>query len=150
MRSIYLDHAASTPCDPRVLEAMRPYFFEQSGNASSPHKQGRQARKAIEEARETLAAFMGLPAEIIFTSGASESNNHAIFSTARALKDKGRHIIASAIEHHSVLEPLRQLEQDGFQVTFVKPGSDGIIAYEDIRSALRPDTILVCLAACQQ
>ena len=109
MRCIYLDHAASTPCDPRVLEAMRPFFFEQSGNASSPHKQGRQARKAIEEAREILAAFIGaLPAEIIFTSGASESNNHAIFSTARALKDKGRHIIASAIEHHSVLEPLHQ------------------------------------------
>ena len=148
MRPIYLDHAASTPCDPRVLEAMRPYFFEQSGNASSPHKQGRQARKAIEEAREILAAFIGaLPTEIIFTSGASECNNHAIFSTARALKDKGKHIIASAIEHHSVLEPLHQLEQDGFQVTYVKPKSDGIIACEDIKSALRSDTILVCLGS---
>jgi len=146
MRYIYLDHAASTPCDLRVLEAMRPYFFEQSGNASSPHRQGRQARKAIEQAREILAAFLGaLPVEIVFTSGASESNNHAVFSTARALKDKGRHIITSAIEHHSVLEPLRQLGQEGFQVTFVKPGSDGIIRYEDINAAIRPDTILVSL-----
>jgi len=146
MRSIYLDHAASTPCDPRVLEAMRPFFFEQSGNASSPHKQGRRARKATEQAREALAAFIGAkPTEIVFTSGASEGNNHAIFTTARALKDRGRHIIASAIEHHSVLEPLHQLKQDGFQVTFVKPKPDGIIAYEDIKSVILPDTILVCL-----
>jgi len=146
MRCIYLDHAASTPCDPRVLEAMRPYFFGQSGNASSPHKQGRQARKALEGAREISAAFIGAhPAEIIFTSGASEGNNHAIFSTARALKERGKHIIASAIEHHSVLEPLRQLEQDGFQVTYVKPKPDGIIEYEDIKVALQSDTILVCL-----
>lgn len=146
MRRIYLDHAASTPCDPRVLEAMCPFFFEQSGNASSPHQQGRGARKAVEQARETLAAFIGAaPEEIIFTSGASESNNHAIFSIARALKIKGRHIVASAIEHHSVLEPLHQLEEDGFQVTYVKPKGDGIIAYEDSKSAIRSDTILVCL-----
>jgi len=126
---------------------MRPYFFEQSGNASSPHKHGRQALKAIEEAREILAAFLGAnPTEVIFTSGASESNNHAIFSTARALKGRGRHIIASAIEHHSVLEPLRQLEQDGYRVTLIKPKSDGIIAQEDIKAAFGPDTILVCLA----
>jgi cysteine desulfurase len=146
MLPIYLDHAASTPCDPRVLEIMRPFFFEKSGNASSPHKQGRQARRAIEEARETLAAFIGaVPTEIVFTSGASESNNQAILCGARALKNKGRHIIASAIEHHSVLEPLHQLERDGFEVTFITPKSDGIIAAEDIKSALRPDTILVCL-----
>ena len=146
MSCIYLDYAASTPCDPRVLEVMRPYFFEQSANASSPHKQGRQARKAIEQAREILAVFIGaLPVEIIFTSGASEGNNHAIFSTARALKDKGRHIIASAVEHHSVLEPLHQLKQEGFQVSFIKPKPDGIVAYEDIKSVMQPNTILVCL-----
>ena len=146
MHRIYLDHAASTPCDPRVLEGMRPYFFEQSGNASSPHQQGRQARRALEEARDILAVFIGAaPLEIVFTSGASESNNHAIFSTARASKARGKHIIASAIEHHSVLRPLHQLEQEGFQVTFVKPKPDGIVGYEDIKSALRPDTILVCL-----
>jgi cysteine desulfurase len=146
MLPIYLDNAASTPCDPRVLEIMRPFFFEKSGNASSPHKQGRQARRAIEEARETLATFIGaVSTEIVFTSGASESNNQAIFSVARALKNKGRHLIASAVEHHSVLEPLHQLERDGFEVTFIKPKADGIVAVEDIKSAVRPDTILVCL-----
>lgn len=147
MHPIYLDHAASTPCDPQVLEVMRPYFFEQSGNASSPHRQGRQVRKAIEQGREILASFIGAtPTEIVFTSGASEGNNHAIFSTARALKDKGKHIIASAIEHHSILEPLHRLQQDGFDVTLVNPRPNGIIACEDIKSALRSDTILVCLA----
>ena len=147
MQNIYLDHAASTPCDPRVLEAMRPFFFEQSGNASSPHKQGRQARRAIEDSREILASFIGaLPTEIIFTSSASESNNHAIMSTVRSLREKGRHIIASAIEHHSILEPLHQLEQEGFKLTLINPGIDGIMVTEDIRSVLRSDTILVCVA----
>jgi len=147
MPGIYLDHASSTPCDPRVFEAMRPFFLELSGNASSPHKQGRQARRAIDQSRDMLASFINaLPAQIIFTSGASESNNHAIFSTAQAFKDKGKHIVASAIEHHSVLEPLHRLEQEGFEVSFVKPKSDGIMAFEDIKSALRPDTILVCCA----
>jgi cysteine desulfurase len=125
---------------------MRPYFVEQSGNASSPHQQGRQARKAIEEAREILASFIGtIPTEIVFTSGASESNNHAILSTAKTFKNKGRHIIVSAIEHHSVVETLHQLEKDGFQVSYVKPKEDGIIAVEDIKFAVRTDTILVCL-----
>jgi len=147
MTSIYLDHAAGTPCDPRVLEVMRPYFFEKSGNASSPHKQGCRAHKAVEEARETLATFIGaLSSEIVFTSGASESNNQAVFSVARALKARGRHIVASAIEHHSVLEPLHQLEQDGYQVTYVKPRADGIVADEDMLCAVRPETILFCLA----
>ena len=147
MRYIYLDHAASTPCDPRVFEVMNPYFFKQSANASSPHRQGRQARKAIEEARERLAVFIGaMPSEIVFTSGASESNNHVIFSAAKAFGFKGRHIIASAIEHHSILEPLHQLEKDGFQVSYIKPGIDGIIASEDIKAALRKETIFVCLA----
>jgi len=147
MRSIYLDYAASTPCDPRVFEVMRPYFFEQSGNASSPHQYGRRARKAIEQSREILAASLGAaPTEIIFTSSASESNNHAILSAKNNIKNKGGHIIASAIEHHSVLEPLRQLESEGFQVTYVKPKADGIITFEDIQSARRVDTILVCLA----
>jgi cysteine desulfurase len=147
MLRIFLDHASSTPCDPRVLEAMRPYFHDLGGNPSSPHHQGRVARKAVEDAREMLASFIGaLPSEIVFTSSASESNNHAIFSSARALGAKGKHIVASAIEHHSVLRPLHQLEQDGFQVTYIKPSSDGIISYEHVAEALRRDTILVCLA----
>jgi cysteine desulfurase len=146
MKSIYLDHAATTPCDSRVFEAMRPYFSEKGGNASSPHRQGREARRAVEEAREISAAFIGAqPAEIIFTSGASESNNHAIFSTAMALRSRGKHIVASAIEHHSVLEPLRRLEAYGYRVSYVKPKADGIFAFEDIKSVLQPDTILVCL-----
>jgi len=146
MRSIYLDHAATTPCDSRVFEAMRPYFLEKSGNASSPHSQGRQARKAIEQSRELLSSCIGsLPQEIVFTSGASESNNQAIYSIAEMLKDKGQHIIASAIEHHSVLEPLHQLEKKGFQISYIKPRADGIVDSEDIKTALRPGTILVCL-----
>jgi len=146
MQSIYLDHAATTPCDPRVFEAMRPFFFELGGNASSPHHQGRRARKALEESRESLAHFLrALPTEIVFTSGASESNNQAIFSMAKSFNIKGKHIIASAIEHHSVLEPLHQLEKEGFQVSYIKPQLDGIIGIEDIKSAVRSDTILICL-----
>jgi len=146
MKNIYLDYASSAPCDLRVFEKMKPYFWEQSGNASSPHAQGRLARRSVEESREILSDFIeALPVEIVFTSGASESNNHAIFTTAKALKNKGRHIIASAIEHHSVLEPLHQLQQEGFEVSFIKPKADGIISLEDIKSAAGPQTILVCL-----
>ncbi|MDE2222169.1 MAG: cysteine desulfurase [Candidatus Omnitrophica bacterium] len=146
MHRIYLDHASTTPCDPLVLEAMRPFFFEQGGNPSSPHAEGREARKAVEDARAVMASFIGAEeGEITFTSGASESNNQAVFAAADALKDKGRHLVASAIEHHSVLEPLHRLEQEGFEVSLVKPRADGIVRSEDIQSALRPDTILVCL-----
>ncbi|MDE2009438.1 MAG: cysteine desulfurase [Candidatus Omnitrophica bacterium] len=146
MPLIYLDHASTTPCDPRVFEAMRPFFFEQGGNPASPHQSGRWARRAVEEARETLAGFIEAQGtEIIFTGGASESNNQAVFSTAAGLKGRGRHIVASAIEHHSVLEPLRRLKREGFEVSLIKPRADGITAYEDIKSVLRTDTILVCL-----
>ncbi len=146
MLCIYLDHASTTPCDPAVVEAMRPYLGGQGGNASSPHQKGREARKAIEQARVLLSSFIGAkPSEIVFNSGASEGHNHAIAAAAAALKEKGRHIVASAIEHHSVLEPLRKLAGQGFQLTLVKPGTNGIVAVEDVRAALRPDTILVCL-----
>jgi cysteine desulfurase len=146
MKSIYLDHASTTPCDPRVFEAMRPFWHDAGGNAASPHHRGRHARRAVDEVRAQAAAFIGAQAaEMVFTSGASESNNQAIFSVVRALKAKGWHIITSAIEHHSVLEPLHRLQEDGFEVTFVKPGADGIVKCEDIQAALRPDTILVCL-----
>ena len=146
MRSIYLDHAATTPCDPIVIESMLPYFYERSGNASSPHAWGRSVRKAVEGAREFVASFIGaVSPEIVFNSGASEGNNHAIFSSARAVKAKGGHIIAASIEHHSVLEPLHRLNGEGFRVSYISPSSDGIVAVEDIRSALQPDTILVCL-----
>ena len=125
---------------------MRPYFQELSGNPASPHQKGRQARKAVEDAREMLASFIGaLPTEIVFTGSATEANNQAIFSSAMAWGSKGRHIVASAIEHHSVLEPLRRLEKYGYKVTYVKPSADGVVSYEEIASALKPDTILVCL-----
>ncbi len=141
---IYLDYASTTPTDPHVIEAMAPFFFEHFGNASSPHKYGRDARKAVEESREILANFVGaLPIEVIFTASATESNNHAILSSARLSTKK--HIVASAIEHHSILEPLHRLEGEGFQVTFLKSRSDGIIHFDDVAAAIQPDTFLVCL-----
>ncbi len=152
MSPIYLDHAATTPCDPAVVDAMRPFFCGQFGNASSPHALGRGAHKAVESAREALARGLGAsPQEIIFTSGASESNNHAISAVARSLKDKGhaatagRHIITSAIEHHSVLEPLRRLKEEGFEISYIKPKANGIVDVQEIAGAIRPQTILVCL-----
>ncbi len=146
MEPIYLDHAATTPVDPRVFEAMRPYFTDNFGNASSPHAFGRRARKAIEGARESIAQILGAhPTEIIFTSGATEANNQAVFGVVRALKAKGRHLVISAIEHHSILEPAKLLEDEGFEVSFVLPDKDGIISPASIEALLRPDTVLVAV-----
>ncbi len=146
MNPIYLDYAATTPCDPQALKAMQPFMFDQFGNASSPHAFGRRARKAIETAREQLAQLIGAnPAEIIFTSGATEANNQAIFGVARALKHKGRHLVVSAIEHHSILEPVKRLQQDGFEISFIMPDRQGIIAPSLIEEAIRPDTILAAV-----
>lgn len=144
---IYLDYAATTPCDPAVVEAMRPWFFDQFGNASSPHAIGRRARKAVEAAREELAASLNAtPTEICFTSGATEANNQIIFGVADALAQKGRHIVVSAIEHHSILEPIKRLKSEGYDVTYVMPGKDGRINPSDLQNVLRPDTILVAVA----
>ena len=141
---IYLDHAATTPVAAEVLEAMLPYFSDCWGNASAVYATGREARRAVEDARKVVAAAIGAqPREICFTSGGSESDNTAICGTARALKEKGKHIITSAIEHHAVLNPCRQLQKEGFEVTFVMPDREGRIAPEDIRKAMRPDTVLV-------
>src|SRR3989338_2704730 len=120
MKRIYLDYAATTPCDPQVLKAMEPYFFEKFGNPSSIHSFGQEAKGAIEEAREKLAAFLGAKAdEIIFTSGGTESNNFAVGGTAYAKANKGNHIITSAIEHHAITETCKFLEKRGFKVTYV-------------------------------
>ncbi len=147
MDPVYLDYAATTPCDPRVVEALRPYFYDAFGNTLSPHAFGRRSRKAVEDAREILASFLGAqPTEIVFTSSATESNNHAILGVARALKSEGRHLVVSAIEHHCVLEPVRRLMQEGCEVTFVSPDKDGITHPEAIEQALRPDTILIAVA----
>ncbi|MBI3315051.1 MAG: cysteine desulfurase [Candidatus Omnitrophica bacterium] len=154
MQNVYLDYAATTPCDPRVVEALRPYFYDTFGNTLSPHAFGRRGRKAVEDARETVASFLGAqPTEIVFTSSATEANNHAISGVACALRSKGRpacpagrHLVVSAIEHHCVLEPARRLMQEGCEVTFVSPGKDGIISPAAIEQALRPDTILIAVA----
>ena len=146
MQPIYLDHAATSPCDPLVVEAMRPYYFDRFGNASSPHSFGRRSRKAVEETREGLASFINAdPTEIIFTSGATESNNHAIFGVARALNGKGRHCVISAIEHHSILGPARRLEADGYEISYAMPDAQGTITPHAIEAALRLDTVLVAV-----
>src|SRR3989338_546767 len=147
MDPIYLDYAATTPCDPRVVEALRPYFYDAFGNTLSPHAFGRRSRKGVEDAREILASFLGAqPTEIVFTSSATESNNHAILGAAHALKSKGRHCVVSAIEHHCVLGPARRLMREGCEVTFVPPDKDGLISPAAIEQALRPDTILIAVA----
>jgi cysteine desulfurase len=148
---IYLDHAASTPCDPRVVEAMLPYFSTHYGNPHSrSHAFGREAAAAVEAAREEAAALIaGHPADIVFTAGASESNNLAIKGAARAAERAapgrpGRgHIVTTAIEHPAVGNPVRRLERDGFDVTFVAPPADGVVTAACIAGALRDDTILV-------
>src|SRR5262245_10926925 len=114
MEKIYFDYAATTPADPAITQVMAPYFAEAFGNPSSPHSLGQTSLAAVENARKTIADFIGArPDEIVFNSGATEGNNHAIFGIARAQRNKGNHIIISAIEHHSVHEPVEQLEKDG-------------------------------------
>ena len=143
-KRIYLDHAATTPVKPEVLEAMLPYFTEKYGNPSSIYSLGRENRKAIEDAREKVAkALNALPKEIFFTSGGSESDNWAIKGVAYANQTKGKHIITTNIEHHAVLNTCKYLEKQGFEVTYVPVKENGIVDVEDIKKAIRPDTILI-------
>jgi cysteine desulfurase len=151
---IYLDHAATTPCDPRVVEAMLPYFTEKFGNPGSRnHSFGWDAEAAVDTAREQVAAVLGATdKEIIFTSGATESNNLALRGAAMMYeknpagsgKCRG-HIITSTIEHKAVLDPCKRLQKEGFEVTFLDPPADGIITADMVKAALRDDTILVSL-----
>lgn len=144
MKRIYLDYAATTPCDPEVLKAMEPYFFEKPGNASSLHAFGQEAKKAIEDSRLMLALFLGAkPDEIVFTSGGTESNNFAIKGVAFALEKKGNHIITTAIEHHAITEPCNFLEKRGFKVTYVGVDKYGMVSPEAIRKAITDKTILI-------
>ena len=148
---IYLDNAATTRCDPRVVEAMLPYFSEKFGNsASRNHKFGWEAEDGVELAREQAAALIGAnPKEIIFTSGSTESNNLAIkgaaemYAKAPAGQTGRGHIITAVHEHKAVLDPCKRLQREGFDVTFLEPGADGIITAEMVAGAMRPDTILV-------
>ncbi|HYL68020.1 MAG TPA: cysteine desulfurase NifS [Candidatus Limnocylindria bacterium] len=140
----YLDYNSTTPVDPAVLAAMLPYLSENFGNASSIHSAGQAARAAVDRARESVAALIGAkPAEIVFTSGGTEADNLAIFGTAAASTAARKHIITSAIEHHAVLHSCQALEKQGVAVTCVPVGHDGIVDAEDIRRALRPETILI-------
>lgn len=142
---IYLDYNATTPIDPNVRDAMLPYLGEHFGNPSSGYGYGQAARKAVENARSQIVALIGaMPEEIVFTSGGSEGNNHAIIGTALANAEKGRHIITSRIEHPAVLNTCRYLQERlGFKVTYVPVDSYGLVDPDDIRRAIREDTILI-------
>lgn len=144
MKEIYLDHAATTPVDPKVLEAMLPYFTEEYGNAESLHSKGQNARMAVDKAREIIARILHCQAtEIIFTSGGTEANNLAIFGVAKANEKKGKHIIVSAVEHSSVRGPFTKLAEEGFEVTWLKVDKEGFVNPADVADAIRPDTIFV-------
>ncbi len=146
---IYLDYNATTPTDPRVVEAMLPYFTEIYGNAASRnHSFGWTAEKAVEDARELLGSVIHATGkEIIFTSGATESNNIAILGAAEFHKSKGKHLITSPIEHKAVIDPFHALEQQGWEVTFLDVDQDGCIDLEQLERSIRPDTVLVSLMA---
>ncbi len=149
VHTIYFDYNATTPLDPRVREAMLPYFTEVWGNPSSIHHIGQRARAALDDARARAALVLGCrPSEIVFTSGGTESNNLALLGAARLLRNKGRHIITSAIEHHAVLHACDYLaEWEGFEVTRLPVDAEGRVSPDDLRKGLRDDTILVSIMA---
>ena len=144
VRTIYMDHAATTPVSPRVAEAMQPYFAERFGNASSMYRLAQDAREAIDGARERCARALGARgSEIVFTSGGTESDNAALLGVALARREAGNHIVTTRIEHHAVLYAAELLEELGFDVTYVAPDRDGIVAPEAVVEALRAETTLV-------
>lgn len=143
---IYLDNSATTPLKPEVLDAMLPYLTEHYGNPSSIYSIGQAAKSAIEQARGEVAAAIGAkPTEIFFTGCGSEADNWAIKGIARAKENKGKHIISSAIEHHAVLHTLNALEKQGFEVTYLPVDEYGKIRLEELKAAIRPDTILITI-----
>jgi len=146
MSKIYLDYAASTPCDPKVVKAMAPFFKKEFGNPSSIHNFGQKANMAIGNARQSLAEFLGCESEeIVFTGSATEADNLAIFGTVKAAKAAKPHIITSQIEHPAVLEPCRALEREGADVTYLPVNKDGIIEISEFKKALKPNTVLVSI-----
>lgn len=143
--NIYLDHAATTPVRPEVLEAMLPYFMEMYGNPSSIHAYGREANLALNRSRDSLAELLGCaPMELIFTGSGSESDNLAILGAVAASSDRG-HIITTQVEHYAVLHACRQLERMGYQVTYLPVDEFGTVRVADVEQALRPDTLLVTI-----
>ncbi|HBB64981.1 TPA: cysteine desulfurase NifS, partial [Patescibacteria group bacterium] len=143
-RIIYLDNAATTRLNPKVLDSMLPYLKESYGNPSSIHFLGRENKKAIDKAREQVAKSLNAQFnEIFFTGGGSESDNWAIKGVAFANESKGKHIITTNIEHHAVLHTCKYLEKYGFEITYLPVKSNGIIDIEDLKKAIREDTILI-------
>lgn len=143
-RRHYFDHNATTPVDPRVLEAMLPCLRDVFGNSSSIHSFGREARKMAEEARRKVADLLGRePREIVFTGGGTEADNLAILGATRAAKREKKHLVTSAIEHPAVLAACERLRAEGVETTIVPVGSDGVVSPDEVRAALRPETVLV-------
>ena len=145
-RSVYLDHSATTPVRPEVLAALLPYFGDKFGNPSSVHSWGRQARTAVDLAREQVASIIGAnPSEIIFTSGGTESDNLAIRGVAESMRSKGKHLITSQIEHHAVLNTFESLAKDGYKVTYLPCDKYGLIDPDDVRKAITKETVLISI-----
>src|SRR5579859_6726254 len=143
---IYLDHAATTPVDPRVVERMLPYFTERFGNPSSIYGLGRISLEAIDDAREAVARALGVrPTEIVFTGGGSEADNLAIKGVAHAQRRRGNHIITSAIEHHAVLHACQQLEREGYRITYLPVDEYGQVDPANVASAITDETALVTI-----
>ena len=142
---IYLDYGATTPCDPRVVDAMIPWLREHFGNpASRSHAWGWEAEEAVEKARADVASLIGAdPREIVWTSGATESNNLAIKGAAQFYKSKGKHLITVKTEHKAVLDTMRELERQGFEVSYLDVQEDGMLNMDVLKAAIRPDTILI-------
>lgn len=141
---VYLDHNATTPVAPEVLGAMLPFLSEDFGNASSIHSDGQRARGAVDRARESVASLIGAkPGEIVFTSGGTEADNLAIFGVVAASTGTRKHVISTAIEHHAVLNACQALQYQGVDITFVPTGREGIVCAEEIRRAIRPETVLI-------
>lgn len=146
MNRIYLDHAATTPTDPKVVEAMQPYFSEKYGNPSSIHSFGQETKSAVEAAREKVARLIGAkPEEIVFTSGGTEADNYAIEGVAYAQESKGKHIITSAIEHHAVTKCCEFLKKRGFEITHLPVDKYGLVDPEAVKKAITSQTILVSI-----
>lgn len=146
MRRVYLDNSATTPTKKEVLEAMMPYFSEVYGNPSSIHGFGQEAKKVVNKSRATIANLMNADEkELFFTAGGTESDNWAVKGTARALKNKGNHIITSKIEHHGILHTCETLEKEGFEVTYLDVDGDGMISLDDLKAAIKPETILISI-----
>ncbi len=146
MKHIYLDYAATTPTDPRVVDAMIPFFTDNFGNPSSVHSFGQETKRAIEAARETVSGLIGAaPDEIVFVSGATEANNTALKGIAFAKRDKGNHIITSSVEHHSVSETAAALKKEGFRTTYLPVDRYGVVDPDDVKKAITEKTILISI-----